>query len=485
MLPQRLTLLLWLLAACPFCEASQDPIGNESAGIVYDSSGVQVPLTKLDENLSYYLQQSIRAELKRRLSPKADVVLADDAEFAHLNQRYSNYKRPTYIAGVKVTEEMDVVKYARARGIPFVARTGGHSLTTSLHSIQDGIVIDMRGLDHITYDPIKQQVIIGGGVQTGTFATATFAHGIELTVGSCPCTGVMGYENTSLFWAVRGAGHNFGIALETTFQVYPQQNDGKRYVVDFEFELDAVEGIFETMNQISSPMPAELAVFIIGRSRGHTGGDKPTINVNLVWPGPKSDAASYVNLFAALSPVWRDEKVATWDALPWATYNGLNNVICTPEGWARFPIKNFYVANVQSYDVPTMRAFVDGWRDMNAKYAGEALFSFMFESFPQQGVRERARDSTAFPWRMESNHFLTMEAAAKSPLNEDIFDRWLSKQQDAWIHTSGFGRLHQYVNYGHGSKDPPESLYGYDAWRLGKLRALKKEYDPEGWFNGY
>jgi FAD/FMN-containing dehydrogenase len=79
-------------------------------------------------------------------------------------------------------------------------------------------------------------------------------------------------ENTSLFWAVRGAGHNFGIALESTFQVYPQQNQGKHYVVDFEFELDAAEGIFETMNQISSPMPAELAVFIIGRSRGHTGG---------------------------------------------------------------------------------------------------------------------------------------------------------------------------------------------------------------------
>jgi hypothetical protein len=62
-----------------------------------------------------------------------------------------------------------------------------------------------------------------------------------------------------------------------------------------------------------------------------------------------------------------------------------------------------------------MRAFIDGWRDMNAKYAGEALFSFMFESFPQQGVQARPQDSTAFPWRMESNHFLYVSVCLLFP----------------------------------------------------------------------
>ncbi len=78
-------------------------------------------------------------------------------------------------------------------------------------------------------------------------------------------------ENTDIFWAVRGAGHNFGIALEATYQVYPQQNDGKHYVIDFEFELDKLEAIFAAINSVSSPMPKELAVFVIGRKRGATG----------------------------------------------------------------------------------------------------------------------------------------------------------------------------------------------------------------------
>jgi hypothetical protein len=78
-----------------------------------------------------------------------------------------------------------------------------------------------------------------------------------------------------------------------------------------------------------------------------------------------------------------------------------------------------------------------------------------------------------------------IEAAYKSPVDEELIDEWLSTQQDKFIETSGYGRLQQYVNYGHGSKDPPEALYGYEPWRLEKLRKLKKELDPEGWFNGY
>jgi hypothetical protein len=53
-----------------------------------------------------------------------------------------------------------------------------------------------------------------------------------------------------------------------------------------------------------------------------------------------------------------------------------------------------------------MRAYFDEWRDMNQKYEGDAMFSVMFESFPQQRVREIANDATAYPWRHGSDHFL-------------------------------------------------------------------------------
>lgn len=132
-----------------------------------------------------------------------------------------------------------------------------------------------------------------------------------------------------------------------------------------------------------------------------------------------------------------------------------------------------------------MRAFFDSWADMNRRHDGYAMFSVMFETFAQQAVRSHPDDATAYPWRHGSDHFLMMEAAYRDPKYAEEFDAWLSEQQDRWITTSGYGRLQQYVNYGHGTKDPVEALYGYEPWRLEKLRNLKAEFDPEGLFNGY
>ncbi|KAL9612459.1 MAG: hypothetical protein Q9167_002931 [Letrouitia subvulpina] len=545
----KLTLLLQHVQLLLGWSATKGDVQNNTS--VFDSGlpAAQQVLTwtggESQESSIDYLKVSVKNELQRRLSSDARIVLQGEEEFETLDVRYTNYKRPWYIAGVKVAEERDVIEtvnYARARGIQFAARSGGHSLTTSLRRIKNAIAIDMRSLNSIKYNKEKQQMTVGGGITTGEFANATFSKGMEVTVGSCPCTGVLGIslgagigrlqgkygylndnmvsirlllangtvvtsskeQNQELFWAVRGAGHNFGIALEATYQVYPQLNDGKHYVVDYEFGLDKVEAVFNALNALSSPMPKEIAVFVIGRRLGHNGrvssssfpgylsviepsltDPQPTININLVYSGPESEAEPFISSFKSIGPEWEDLKTAAWDALPWATYNGLNNVLCTPQGWARFPIKNFYGANVKEYDLATMRAFFDSWAEMNAKYAGEAMFSVMFESFPQQRVREIDDNATAYPWRQGSDHFLMIEAAYKNPVDEEVFEEWLSSHQDRFIKTSGYGRLQQYVNYGHGSKDPPEALYGYEPWRLATLRRLKVEFDPEGWFNGY
>lgn len=78
-----------------------------------------------------------------------------------------------------------------------------------------------------------------------------------------------------------------------------------------------------------------------------------------------------------------------------------------------------------------------------------------------------------------------------TPLNiedRDAFEGHLDKWKRQFIDVSGYGRLQQYVNYGNTTstmQDPPEALYGYEPWRLQKLRALKHKYDPENVFRWY
>lgn len=49
---------------------------------------------------------------------------------------------------------------------------------------------------------------------------------------------------------------------------------------------------------------------------------------------------------------------------------------------------------------------------------------------------------------------------------------------------SGETQLHAYVNYAFGEEEP-RNWYGYEQWRLDKLKALKDKYDPRRKFSFY
>jgi FAD/FMN-containing dehydrogenase len=78
-------------------------------------------------------------------------------------------------------------------------------------------------------------------------------------------------SSPDLFWAIRGAGHNFGIALEATFQVYPQTNEGIHHSWDLGFELEKCERVFELLNEVHDSMPPDLAIFVLWKRQFSTG----------------------------------------------------------------------------------------------------------------------------------------------------------------------------------------------------------------------
>ena len=78
-------------------------------------------------------------------------------------------------------------------------------------------------------------------------------------------------------------------------------------------------------------------------------------------------------------------------------------------------------------------------------------------------------------------------ATPKSIDDNAVFEDWLEKWKAAFRGVSGYERLQQYVNYGNTTfvSDPVEALYGYEPWRLEKLRELKRRYDPARLFSWY
>jgi FAD/FMN-containing dehydrogenase len=90
----------------------------------------------------------------------------------------------TYSVAVRPQCEQDVVEvitFARTQGIPLAARSGHHCVTTTMKQLQDGILLDMRSINHMSFDAEKREVTIGGGVLVDDFTKYVHNIGMEVS----------------------------------------------------------------------------------------------------------------------------------------------------------------------------------------------------------------------------------------------------------------------------------------------------------------
>lgn len=85
-------------------------------------------------------------------------------------------------------------------------------------------------------------------------ARLVLANGTAITVSS--------ESHADLFWALRGAGHNFGIVAEFTYRIYDIPDTNWSYSI-FTFTGDKLEALYEQINQlgVNGNHPAELTNF--------------------------------------------------------------------------------------------------------------------------------------------------------------------------------------------------------------------------------
>lgn len=148
-----------------------------------------------------------------------------------------------------VQEVSKTVQYATANKIPFTVMSGGHA-TSGASSSDGGMVLDLRRINSVVVDTTKQTVTFGGGCRWSEVDEACAAKGLGTVGGTVNHTGVGGFilgggfgwltpkygltidnllstevvladgrivtasekENEDLFWALRGAGQNFGVS---------------------------------------------------------------------------------------------------------------------------------------------------------------------------------------------------------------------------------------------------------------------------------
>ena len=171
----------------------------------------------------------------------------------------------------------------------------------------------------------------------------------------------------------------------------------------------------------------------------------------------------------------------TYKDIPEWTSNAETSLPCQHAGLAnaRFPV------DLQTYDPPSQRLAFDIFSNFTQKFPAFNNSLFLFEGYSLQGVQNIESDSTAFPHR-EGNllvaPLIIYEPGDKAREAQGIrFGEYL---RQIVYHGSGQDRMFSYVNYALGNEGP-EAWYGYEGWRLERLRGLKDKYDPERRFNFY
>jgi FAD/FMN-containing dehydrogenase len=71
-------------------------------------------------------------------------------------------------------------------------------------------------------------------------------------------------SNPDLFWAMRGAGHNFGVVTSVTLKIYDQPARNWTYL-SIVYPGAVVQQVFQASNEFNENVPAEMTNFIVLR----------------------------------------------------------------------------------------------------------------------------------------------------------------------------------------------------------------------------
>ncbi|KAF2729540.1 FAD-binding domain-containing protein [Polyplosphaeria fusca] len=452
------------------------------------------------------------------LSPEAQIYFPGTEGFKNASVRWSSAIRPQFKAIVKVTTEEDVknvVQFANEHNHDFLAFNGGHGTTYHLSKVKNGIGIQMAGMKGIKIVDDGKAALVQGGVQTGELGPYLWSNGKQTVTTGCDCAGfispllggghgwlqgryglvadqlisarmitanataitVSREEHPDLFWGIRGAGHNFGIFTEMKIKIYDRSPEQDQWAaLGLTFTHDKLEQVFGITNEwiTSKNRPVELTHYGVVLNIPDIDPDHPVIILWIYYQGA-SIPDLYTSPLRALGPIAEDYSVtnlADVNTHLSAHYGGL----ACATGFSRilFPV------SLDTWPLANLRSATEQLGNLSSDFASSML---MLESYATNAVGQFPSADSAFPDRggqLLAGLLLTYPDDERLDAQGATIGR---EMRETLVKGTG-KELVTYVNYAAGDESL-ESIYGYEAWRLEKLKGLKREWDPRERFSFY
>jgi FAD/FMN-containing dehydrogenase len=407
-------------------------------------------------------------------------------------------RRPAVI--VRVADASDVarvVSLARETGLELAVRSGGHS--SAGHGVTDGgVVLDLGGMRGLQIDVEQRTAWAEPGLTAGEYTIAAHAHGLATSFGDTGSVGIggltlgggVGYlvrkhgltidnllaaefvtadgnlvradaeTRPDLFWAIRGGGGNFGIAVRFQFRLHELDNvvggmlvlpATPRVISRFIAEAQAAP---EELSTIANVMTAPPMPFLAKEHHGTL-----ILMAMLVYAGEGAAAQAAIAPFRALT-------TPLADMLKPMSYPE----IYPPEQEGYHPIgagRNMFLDQV---DEPAAGAMLERLRVSTGSLTVAQLRVL-------GGAMARVPvDATAFAHR-RSPIMAHVAALYEKPEDKAVHEAWASESMDALKQDDGGA----YVNFlGDEGAERVRSAYPAKTWE--RLALIKRRYDPTNLF---
>ncbi|KAJ5091128.1 hypothetical protein NUU61_005998 [Penicillium alfredii] len=461
-------------------------------------------------------------ELGGKLSNSAKVYFPGSHGFKEASTRWSVLEEPKVNVVVIPGTEDDVaetVKFANKKDLPFLTYNGAHGALTSLGKMDHGIEINLSQLNSIEVADDGKTAKIGGGAMSKAVTEKLWQEGKQTVTGTCECVSLLGPAlggghgwlqghhglvsdqfvsmnvvladgsmnkidaHSDLWWAMKGAGHNFGIVTSLTTKVYDIKH--RDWAIEtLTFKGDKVDAVYHAANDYllkNGSQPEGVINWSYWMNNPDADPKNPVILFYIIQEGVKVVDPAYTKPFHDIGPLSAEPQKGTYTDLAGWTGIATTSPPCQKAGLAnpRFPIYlETYNPQAQKKAYEIFARAVRGSSAFNSSI-------FMFEGYSTQGVNAISPSSSAFAFRSE--HLLAAPLITYKPAGSEI-DRkaaQLGQQLRHILHqASGRQDFRAYVNYAHGD-ETTQQLYGSEKWRQSRLQGLKQKYDPAGKFSFY
>jgi FAD/FMN-containing dehydrogenase len=439
-----------------------------------------------------------------RQSFHGEIVLPSDPAYHDARRVWNGMidRRPAMV--VRPTGSDDVVaaiRFARDSDLLIAVRGGGHSMPGH-GTCDDGVVIDLSHMRGATVDPEARLARVNGGALLGELDVAAQAYGLVCPVGVVSHTGVGGLtlgggmgrlqrkhgftidnlqgvdvvtadgrlvhasadENGDLFWALRGAGANFGVVTSFEFKLHPY--DGVLTVASVTYPMAKIRDAWALYRNFSANASDDTSLLTFGIAVAGADGPEgfrgqPVVTVSAFHSGDQKAAERELQALATFGePIARKFEQQA--------YIDVQRMYDEELGWGH----RIYTKGGFTDDLP------DEALDRLAAHFRDATVANGFGSWAQGGAVGRLpEESTAFTGR-SARFQMSSESSWDDPAEDERHIAW---GRAAFAIVEPFSRTGRYVN------DVSESGGDLGRWIYGdekydRLVAVKRAWDPDNVF---